>query len=311
LEQEFEEEFDEFTNVNLVTQEELNGTGGAVEACNFIDDDFLVVNGDVIASKNDIESLLDKHESRESDVTVLATEEKKPEKFGVLSIENDRVVSLEEKPEEPENTLVNTGIYVFTPEVFEMLEEMEGDKSLAEAVSSMIGEKDARFEFVTDYWIDIGSPKKLWKADEVKREYFIDETDISDDAKIHESVVIGGNAVIEADAKVKAGTVLEGKVFIGEGSEIGPNVTIRDSTVNRYSQLRACDIENSVVFEKNVIDPSAYLENTIMGEESEVKSGSVIRESFIGPRSFIEINNSIYGVKFVPDARTDLSEISK
>ncbi|MFB6145435.1 MAG: sugar phosphate nucleotidyltransferase, partial [Candidatus Nanohaloarchaea archaeon] len=274
LEDKFFEEFDEFTNVNLITQEELNGTGGAVEACNFIEDDFLVVNGDVIASKDDIGSLIDKHENKDSDVTVLATEERKPEKFGVFSIENDRITSLEEKPEDPENTLVNTGIYVFTPEIFSKLEEMEGEKSLADAVGGMIEEKDGRFEFVSDYWIDIGSPKKLWKADQVKREYLIDETDISDDAEVHETAVIDGKARIEKDVEIKPNTVIEGKVFIGEGSVIGPNTTVRDSSINSYSQLRACDLESSVLFEKNVMDPSTFVENCIIGEDSEVKSGS-------------------------------------
>jgi len=49
----FEKEFEDYEDVNTVTQEELNGTGDAVEQCDFIEEDFLVVNGDVIVSEKD------------------------------------------------------------------------------------------------------------------------------------------------------------------------------------------------------------------------------------------------------------------
>jgi NDP-sugar pyrophosphorylase family protein len=308
----FEEEFESDTKVNIVTQEELNGTGGAVEKCGFIDEDFLVVNGDVIVSSEDLQALVDKHENTEDPATILATDEDSPEKFGVLSITNDRVVELEEKPDTPENTLINTGIYVFTPEIFSTLEEIEdGRKDLTDAVQRLISREEARFELVEDYWVDIGSLKKLWKADKVKREFLINETEIDEDAEVHESVEITDKAVVERGAEIKAGTVIEGKTIIGENSRIGPNTTIKDSTIGANSQIRAADIESSVLFEQNIVDSFTSVENCVIAEESDIKSNTVIRESFIGPRSFVEMNNSIYGVKFVPDARTDLGEISK
>ncbi|MFT4868192.1 MAG: NDP-sugar pyrophosphorylase family protein [Candidatus Nanohaloarchaea archaeon] len=310
-EEDFREEFEEYTNVNVVTQEELNGTGGAIETCDFIDEDFVVVNGDVVTSQGDISALLDKHQEKESDGTVLADTEESPEKFGVLSIKNDRVESITEKPEDPENTLVNTGMYVFTPEIFDILENMDGEKDLTDAVQKMVEEKDVRFEMVENYWIDIGANRKLWKADRVKRYNEIPETEISEEAEVHEDAVIDGEAVIEKGAEIKAGSVIEGKVFIGKNSVIGSNTTVRNSTVSRGSQLRSSDIDTSLLFEKNIVDPSTHIEDCVLAEESDIKSNTTIRESFIGPRSFVEMNNSIYGVKFVPDARTDLGEISK
>lgn len=308
----FQEEFDEYTNVNLVNQEELNGTGGAVETCDFIDDDFVVVNGDVITSGRDIGELLEKHEEESSEATLLASEDDQPEKFGVLSIQNDRVEKLEEKPEDPDNTLVNTGIYVFTPEIFDILADMDDDeKWLSEAVKEMVENQDVRFEIVKDYWMDIGDLKKLWRADRVKREHEIQETDIHEEAEVHESVEIEGNAVIKQGASVRPNTTIEGEVFIGSNCVIGPNTTLRDSTITAGSQVRAADIEDSLLFERSIVDPSTYIEQSVIGEESDIKSNTVIRESFIGPRSFVEMNNSIRAVKFVPDARTDLGEISK
>lgn len=311
LEEDFREEFEEYTNVNIVKQEELNGTGGAIETCDFIEEDFVVINGDVVTSKEDISSLLEKHRETEAESTILATTEDSPEKFGVLSIKNDRVEDITEKPEEPENPLVNTGIYVFSPEIFDILEDMEGEKELTSAVEKLVKEQDVRFEMVENYWIDIGSNRKLWKADRVKKEHEIEETDIHEEAEVHEKAVLDGDVVVEKDAKIRPGTVIEGKTFIGRGSVIGPNTLLRDSTVSRHSRVRNASVESSLLFEKNIVDPSTFIEDCILAEESDIKSNTTIKESFIGPRSFVEMNNSIYGVKFVPDARTDLGEISK
>lgn len=312
LEEEFEEEFGEYTNVNTVHQEELTGTAAAVATCDFIEEDFFVVNGDVLVSTRDLRNLKQKHDEFDSDVTMLATEEEQPEKFGVLSITNDKVVSIEEKPEEAENPLVNTGIYVFSPEVFDIIDGLGSEEtSITDAVDRMVEREGARFEFITDYWIDIGSPRKLWKADEIKREYEIEDTDIDQDARIHDTVEVEGDAVIEAEAVVKPGAVLEGKVFIGRGAIIGPNTVISDSSVAKNSQVEAAKLEAANVFESVILDPTVYVEDSVIGEEVDVKPGTVIQESFIGARSYVEMNNSIRGVKFVPDARTDLSEISK
>ena len=59
------------------------------------------------------------------------------------------------------------------------------------------------------------------------------------------------------------------------------------------------------------MDSFVAVENTVLAEEVDIKPGTVIRECLIGARSFIDMNNSIRGTKFVPDARTDLGEISK
>jgi bifunctional UDP-N-acetylglucosamine pyrophosphorylase/glucosamine-1-phosphate N-acetyltransferase len=306
----FEEKFGERNDVNIVHQEELSGTAEAVRTCKFIEDDFIVLNGDVIVSENDIERLIGKFE-RDS-TSILATYENRAEKFGVLSIENDEVVNIEEKPENPENPLINTGIYAFNPEIFESLKELrEEETSLTDAVRREIESEEAYFLLVEDYWIDIGSGEKLWEADRIKREVLIQENQIHETAEVSEDAVIEGEVWIGPGAEIEAGIVLKGKCFIGEDCRIGPNTVVENSTVMPGSQLDQCSIENSLIFRENILDPFVSVQNSVLGEECDVKSGTGIRESLIGARSFIEANNSILGTKFVPDARTDIGEISK
>lgn len=306
MEEAFRSFFDERTDINIVLQEDLSGTAEALKTVDFIEEDFIVINGDVVISEKDIGKLIDSHEG---DLSLLATDESKAEKFGVLSIQNDEIVSIEEKPEDPENTLVNSGIYLVKPDIFELLEASESS-SLTEIINENIEAFDARFRLIEDYWIDIGSPKKLWEADRVLRENEL-EPKISGEAEISEKASIEENVRIEDDVKVDEGAVIKGPTVISSNSYIGPNTIVEASTLGNDSQLENCHIQASLLFEENIVDSFVDLEDVILGEECDLKSGSVLKESFIGPRSYIDMNNSIRGVKFVPDARTDLSEISK
>ena len=311
LEDKIEQHFSNEDSVELVHQEEIDGTASALETCSFIDDDIVVINGDVIISENDIHNLLKKFRNA-GETSILAIDEDSPEKFGVLSIQNDEVSYIEEKPEKPENPLINTGVYAFKNSIFKHLDRLDQEEtSLTDAVRFEIEENGARFELVQEYWVDIGSGEKLWKADQIKRENEIKSQELSENADISDEASIEGEAIIQEGVEVKPGTVIEGKTFIGKNSTIGPNTTVRDSTITRGSQLDQCSVEESLVFEDNILDAYTAVENSVLGEEVDVKPGTVIRESLIGARSFIEINNSIRGTKFVPDARTDLSEISK
>jgi NDP-sugar pyrophosphorylase family protein len=305
----FEEEFGERTDVNLVHQDELDGTASAVEECSFIEDDFIVVNGDVIVSENDLSRLIEKFKS--GSTSILATYENRPEKFGVLSIENDHVSSIEEKPDDPENALINTGIYAFSPKIFRRIDSLnQEDTSLTDAVQRTVEEEEAYFVIAEDYWVDIGSGEKLWEADRVKREN-IQETSIHEDAEVSEDAVLDGDVVVGEGAEIESGVTVKGKTYIGENCVIQSQTVIKNSTVMEETQLEQCSIEKSLIFSNNILDAFSAVENAVIAEQCDVKAGSVIRESLIGARSFIESNNTILGTKFVPDARTDIGEISK
>lgn len=310
LEQEFEEEFEEYSNVSIVHQEEVTGTADAVKCCDFIEEDFFVVNGDVIVSTGDLKNLKKKHLNERPEATVLGDNEEKPEKYGVLSIINDEVKSIEEKPEEAENSLVNTGVYIVRPSIFGNIEESESS-SLADVVGDIAEAGKVKMDVINDYWMEIDSLRRLWKADRFKREKTLEDQEIADSAEIDSSAEIKGEVKIKSDAVIRENSTVEGPAVIGENTVIGPKTLVHNSTVGEKSQIRGATVENSFLFEEQIIDSHVHVEQSVLGEEVDVKAGTVIYESFIGAESFIEMNNSIKGATFYPDARTDLGEISK
>ncbi len=302
----FQELFDGRNDVNVVVQEDLSGTAEALKTCSFLEDDFIVINGDVVVSKNDISRLID---SFDENFSIMAVDDQKPEKYGVLSIKNDKVVDINEKPEKPENPLVNTGVYLFNPEIFRMIDLSEKD-SLTDVVAENLRKNKCRYVLAEDYWIDIGSGKELLKADRILRKKELNAF-VSGDATVSDRAYIGDNVRIESGAIIEPGAVIKDDSVISKNALIGANTVINNSTISPGCEINGCVIDSSLLFMDCIVDPFTHVERVVLSEECDLKSGTVIRESFIGPRSYIDMNNSIRGVKFVPDARTDLSEISK
>lgn len=300
------EEFAAAEGIETVHQEELGGTGKALAAVEETGEETLVVNGDVVVSQRDVQGLVEKHEGTGSDCTVLGTHEPAPEKFGVLSIRDDNLTALEEKPEEAETTLVNTGIYCFSPRVFDSIEE-NGFESLTDAVRSL---KDStKVHVAEDYWVDIGSRRKLLEASRRCREEI--ERSVHEDAEVSEKAVLEGEVVVKKGAEVSASAHIVGPVVIGEGARIGPQTLVRESVVGESSQLESCTVSGSVLFENVIVDSSCSIEESVLGEGADLKAGTSMRQCFIGAESFIDFNNSMRGCRTVPDARTDLGEITK
>ena len=94
-------------------------TGGRLKRIqNLIDDTFCFTYGDTVNDVN-IEELIKFHkkESRLATVTSCIP----PEKYGVLEIKENKVISFKEKPP-MEEVWVNGGFFVLEPEVFEYIE---------------------------------------------------------------------------------------------------------------------------------------------------------------------------------------------
>ena len=86
---------------------------------------FLLTYGDGVSDVN-ISRLVDFHKSHGRLATVTAV--RPPVRFGELAIEEDRVVSFEEKPQAREGW-INGGFFVFEPEIFDMI---AGDATMLE-----------------------------------------------------------------------------------------------------------------------------------------------------------------------------------
>ena len=147
--------------IRYAEQEELNGTGGAMHLVrNLVRGKFLVIMGDDLYLKEDLEKLID------HDFAVLACEMVDSSQFGVLQVDvNGGLVGILEKPHDPDMKLVNTGAYMLSESFFDypLVPISETEYGLPQTLMSMRGEHETAVE-TTKTWFPIGNPEALDEA---------------------------------------------------------------------------------------------------------------------------------------------------
>lgn len=144
-------------SIDYSFEEQPLGTAGPLSLVSPPEDDFLVMNGDVVTDL-DFVRFMEFHREQESCATLAVYRKSVPISLGVLDVnEQDDVVGYSEKP-----TLhypVSTGIYCFRPDVLRFLQKNERC-DLPELVTKLMarGERVKAFRF-DGYWLDIGRPE--------------------------------------------------------------------------------------------------------------------------------------------------------
>jgi bifunctional UDP-N-acetylglucosamine pyrophosphorylase/glucosamine-1-phosphate N-acetyltransferase len=151
-----------------VIQTNLNGTGGALHlAKSILKDKFLVMMGDDLYHKKDLENLL-KH-----DLAVLGYEVKDPSQFGVIRTNKmGNMIDIVEKPKRSKYKLANTGVYVINKKFFDydLVSIGKGEFGLPQTLARMAKDYEVKVE-KAQAWHPIGSPEDLKSAEKVIKEF--------------------------------------------------------------------------------------------------------------------------------------------
>jgi len=126
-------------------------------------EDFLMVYGDNLYSVKDLQSF----KREDSYNWVAGIFHQKPEKYGVLKVENQFLKEVVEKPKNFVGNLINTGLYKFRPEIFKKIYEIRpserGEYELPDAINLLAKEKKVKVKEIQDYWFDFGNPADIIK----------------------------------------------------------------------------------------------------------------------------------------------------
>jgi len=136
-------------------------------------ENFLMVYGDNLYSVEDLKNFNIDDEYN----YVAGFFHQKPGKYGVLKVENGFLKEIVEKPKEFVGNLINTGLYKFTPEIFEKVFQIKksprGEYELTDAINLLAKEKKVKVKEIKDYWLDFGNP-----ADIIRVSQFLKKLDI-------------------------------------------------------------------------------------------------------------------------------------
>lgn len=179
-----------------------------------------------------------------------------PRQFGVAVLEEGRIVKLLEKPKEPPSDLAVAGVYVFGPEIMQIIADLgpsaRGEYEITDAIQGLIdSDKVVLGQEIKGWWKDTGRPHDLLDANRL----LLVEQDPN--PVVHGETIdsqITGRVMIEKGACVKNSTILgpahiatgakiEG-AYIGPFTSVGPNAVVRQAEVEFSILEDGASVEN-------------------------------------------------------------------
>ena len=261
--------------VTYVEQQRQRGTADAVEAASdALDGRFLVLNGDVVIDPELVDRLVG---AGGNAMAVTAVDD--PRSYGVVSVEDDAVVDLVEKPDDPPSRLANVGAYAFEHDALEFLgrtgRSPRGEREITETIRLMIDDR-RRFAAV-EYegaWLDVGRPWELLDANAE----LLHGLERRLDGEVADSARVDGAVVVEEGAAVDHGVSIDGPAVVREGATVGPNAYIRGSTVIGADAHvgHAVEVKNSVLMEDANVGHLSYVGDSVIGGDANLGAGTVV-----------------------------------
>ncbi|MGH7597992.1 MAG: nucleotidyltransferase family protein [bacterium] len=151
--------------IDYSIEKELLGTAGALkQAQSFIDETFLVLNGDTYFDIN-LKDLIKFHQRKNAEHdsigTLALTAIQDARNFGAVTIDAEhKILRFEEKAERAEaSKLINAGIYVLAPEILQHIPSAQKVSLEKETFPALLNQGHRLFGYeTTGYFVDIGTP---------------------------------------------------------------------------------------------------------------------------------------------------------
>ena len=218
-----------------------------------IDDDLLVVAGDNLMGF-DLSEFIDFFETSET-ATLAAYDvgdREKAKSYGLVELDGNRVVDFQEKPDEPNSTLVSIACYGFPRESIRFGEYLTDGNNPDEPgwfIQWLQNREPVRAFVFEEPWFDIGTPASYL------------------DAIAHE---LGGDSVIAESATVERSTI-GNNVHVMAGAEIVDS-TLDGSVVFEGATIEGCEIHDTIIDEGTRIE-NVDLAGALIGAHTKLTNG--------------------------------------
>jgi mannose-1-phosphate guanylyltransferase len=271
--------------LEYVYEKELSGSAGAVKLMEeFLrgSDPCVVVGCDDLTNL-DLGAVVAFHRERKAIATIGLVERDDVSEYGVVVLdERAKIVGFQEKPAPgtERSRLVNTGVYVFSPEIFARIPANEVYDFGKQAFPKLQEAGEAFYGYWARgaYWCDIGTPGEYRRVtdDVLTGKFALAETratGIDASATVASGATVEGAVWIGPRVKVAAGARIVGPALIDEAVSIGPEVVLERSIVWRGSKIgESARVSDSIVGTFYDVAPSQRLEGAIVANETQVLS---------------------------------------
>lgn len=238
----------------------------------FFDDTFMVVCGDAIIDL-DLTDAVRKHwqSGAKASIVVKEVEREKIPNYGVVVADEDgNITSFQEKPnlEQAKSNLVNTGIYIFEPEIIDLIpkdaEYDIGSQLLPDLLKRELPFKAIELPF---RWLDIGRLSDYWMVNQQLMRGSIRGMDMPGvevmpqvwtglNVNINWSdVFIEGPVYIGSNSRIEAGCEIQGPTWISHGCYLQGGAKVHKSMLFEHTLMREHGaVHDAVVFGRYCVD---------------------------------------------------------
>ena len=267
-------------NIHWSREDRLWGDAGSVKRVEefFKDDTFIVIGGDDLTDM-DLTRLIHTHKEKRALSTIALSLVDDPSEYGiVLMNEDSRITRFLEKPkgEVIFSNTANTGVYVFEPEIFELIPRGVFYLFGKQVFPLLLEQRQPLYGHLTAaYWKDVGNLKIYQQTHidmlegrvniqlpfkEIRKYVWIGKNvTIDETAQIGYPVAIGDNVRIEAGAKVLENTVVGNDCVVEEGASV----------------------KDSILWEGAVVMSGTHLERCVVGKDCNIKTDAAIFDGII------------------------------
>jgi len=250
------------------------GTADAIgKVSDLVAGNFLVMNGDVVVGRKDIKKLA---ASRGNTLGVIEVED--PRGLGMVELADDRVVNIYEKITKPPTLTANAGLYLFTPEIMDIIARTEksprGEYEITDSLKLLIATGAGLHYHRLASWLDVSYPWDLLAANEG----VMAGMKLENLGQVEPGAVLQGPVGIGRDTIVRSGSYIVGPVVIGEGGDIGPSCFIRPATaIGDGCRIGAAvEVKNSIIMNGTKIPHHNYVGDSVIGERCNLGAGTKI-----------------------------------
>lgn len=131
-------------------------------------DPVIVILGDNIF-ENSLKTAVKNYDG--SGAQILIQEVEDPERYGVAELDGDKVISIDEKPQEPKSNFAVTGIYFYDAKVFECIKTLKpsgrGELEITDVNNFYITQGQMKSSVLEGWWTDAGTPDSYKHANKL------------------------------------------------------------------------------------------------------------------------------------------------
>ena len=238
----------------------------------FFDDTFVVLCGDALIDL-DLTAAVKMHREKGAIATIVtkSVDKELVSSYGVVVTDKDgRIKAFQEKPsvEESLSTQINTGIYIFEPEIIDYIPPNQEYDLGADLFPQLVAKNAPFYAVNMDFeWVDIGKVPDYWQAirgvlsREIKN-VAIPGTEVKPGiytginvAVNWDKVHIEGPVYIGGMTRIEDGATIIGPSMIGPSCHICSGAVVDNSVIFEYSRLGAgVRLVDKLVFGRYCVD---------------------------------------------------------